>query len=72
MYVVNERPQLELCALLAIWILIANEMYELARNFKGLSQDGGWAKFYKNLPVFIFNKNLSNEPNFSRIHLSRQ
>jgi hypothetical protein len=40
--------------------------------FKGLSEDGGWADFLKNLCDTSFNKDLSNEPNFGRIHLAGQ
>jgi hypothetical protein len=39
--------------------------------FKGLSHDGGQADFSKK-PLRLFNKNLSNEPNFGRIHLAGQ
>jgi hypothetical protein len=49
-------------------------------RFKGLSQGGGGDflnKFYINLLLFslrasLFNKDLSNEPNFSGIHLAGQ
>jgi transcription initiation factor IIF auxiliary subunit len=37
--------------------------------FKWLSQDGGWADFSEKIRAFLLNKNLSNEPNFSLIHL---
>jgi len=42
------------------------------RDPKGLSQDGGWVDFHKNLCASLFNKYLSNEPNFSQIHLANQ
>ncbi len=37
-----------------------------------LSQDGGWTDFSENLRASLFNDDLSNEPNFSLIHLSGQ
>jgi hypothetical protein len=37
--------------------------------FKELSQDGGRADYTKHLRASLFNKGLSNEPNFGRIHL---
>jgi hypothetical protein len=40
--------------------------------FKGLSQDGGWADFSKNLPASLFNKSLSNGPIFGRLLLTGQ
>jgi hypothetical protein len=40
--------------------------------FKGLSEDGGGADFLKSLRDTSFNKDLSNEPNFGRIHLAEQ
>jgi hypothetical protein len=44
-----------------------------AVTFKGLSQDGGWADFYKKSPRLpLFNKGFSNEPNFVRINLAGQ
>ncbi len=39
--------------------------------FKGLSLDGGRADL-KSLYDASFNKDLSNEPNFDRIHLAGQ
>jgi len=42
------------------------------QDLKGLSQDGGWADFHKNLCASLFNKYLSNEPYFSQIHLANQ
>jgi hypothetical protein len=41
-------------------------------NFKGPSQDGGRADISKNLCASLFNKYLSNEPNFGRIQLAGQ
>ncbi len=38
-------------------------------NFKELSQDGGRVDFSTNLCSSLFNKYLSNEPNFSQISL---
>jgi hypothetical protein len=40
--------------------------------FKGLSQDGGRVDFYNNLGASLFNKCLSKEPNFARIHSAGQ
>jgi hypothetical protein len=62
----------EFMAALTIGILIANSCTRWRRIFIGLSQDGGWANFSKNLLASFFNKYLSNEPNFSRIHLAGQ
>jgi hypothetical protein len=40
---------------------------------EGLSEDGGWADFSQKLPsLSLFNDDLSNEPNFGRIHLAVQ
>jgi hypothetical protein len=52
---------------LAICFQIANSC-----SFKGLSQDGRGADFSENLRASLFNKDLSNEPNFRRIHLAGQ
>ncbi len=43
-------------------------------NLKGLSQDAGRVDFCKNLlaSLCMYNKGLSNEPNFGRIHLAGQ
>jgi hypothetical protein len=58
---------------LAIRFRIANSCTTWSEEiFKGLSQDGGRADFSKNLRASIFNKGLSNEPNFGRIHLAGQ
>ncbi len=57
---------------LAIRCLIANYCTRWRPNFKGLSQDGDGQIFSKNLRASIFNDDLSNEPNFGRIHLARQ
>ncbi len=43
-----------------------------SHTFKGLSLDGGRADFAKKLRNASFNKDLSNEPNFDRIHLAGQ
>jgi hypothetical protein len=40
------------------------------KNFKGLSQDKGWAKFAENLRTSTFNKDLSNDTSFSQINLA--
>jgi hypothetical protein len=40
--------------------------------FKGLSDDGGREDFSKSLRDTSFKKDLSNEPNFLRIHLAGQ
>ncbi len=44
---------------------------EALKYFEGLSEDGGQI-FLKTFHAFLFNEDLSNEPNFSRIHLARQ
>ncbi len=41
-------------------------------NFKGLSLDGVRADFSENLHASLFNDDISNEPNFGRIHLAGQ
>jgi hypothetical protein len=41
-------------------------------NFKGLSQNGERVDFSKNLRASLFNKGLSNVPNFGAIHLAGQ
>jgi hypothetical protein len=43
-----------------------------ALTLKGLSEDGGGRIFLKSLRDTSFNKDLSNEPNFGRIHLAGQ
>jgi hypothetical protein len=53
---------------LAIRYLISNYCIRWL-NFKGLSQDGRWADFYKSLCASIFNDDLSNEPDFGSISL---
>jgi hypothetical protein len=59
-------------AALAIRILIANSCARCRWILKGISQDGGRADFCKILRASLFNNDLSNEPNFSRIHLAGQ
>jgi hypothetical protein len=39
---------------------------------KGLSEDGGGRIFLKTFRASLFNEDLSNEPNFGRIHLAGQ
>jgi hypothetical protein len=48
------------------------QVYEVAGIFKGLSQGGIREEFSKNLRASLFNEDLSNEPNFGRIHLAGQ
>jgi hypothetical protein len=43
-----------------------------ALNLKRLSQDEGRTDFSKILRASLFNDDLSNEPNFSQIHLVGQ
>ncbi len=40
--------------------------------FKGLLEDGGTRIFLKTFRASLFNEDLSNEPNFGRIHLAGQ
>jgi hypothetical protein len=56
LYVVNKRPQIELCALLTIRIPIANSLTRWCCNFKGLSQNGGRADFIRNPRASLFNE----------------
>ncbi len=63
---------MRLTAHLAIKCLIANYCIRWRGIFKGLSHDGGQADFSKNRRASSFNKDLSNEPNFGRIHLAGQ
>ncbi len=41
---------------------------EVLWYFEGLSEDGGRADFLKTFRAYLFDEDLSNEPNFSRIH----
>ncbi len=45
---------------------------EALLNFKGLSEDGGRAKFAENLSASPLNKYLPNETTLSMIHLAGQ
>ncbi len=47
------------------------QLYEVARNLKGLSQVRGRADFLKNLRASLFHDDLSNGATFSKIHLAR-
>ncbi len=69
---IPNRSGVRLSAHLAIESLIANYCMSWRGIFKGLSQDGGWADFSKNLCDTSFYKDLSNEPNFGLIHLAGQ
>jgi hypothetical protein len=51
---------------------LAIEKKEALSYFKGLSLDGGRADFLKTCRDVSFNKDLSNEPTFGRIHLAGQ
>jgi hypothetical protein len=66
----RSRSGVRLTAQLAIRCLIANWRWHC--NFKGLSQDKGWADFSRNLQASLFNDDLSYEPNFGWIHLDGQ
>jgi hypothetical protein len=57
---------------LAIRFRIANSCTSCREIFTELSQDGERADFSKNLRASLFNKDLSNGPNFGRIHLAGQ
>jgi hypothetical protein len=70
----NQRRS-QRCALtahLAIECLIANCWIRWREIFKWLSQDGGRRIFLKIFHTSLFNEDLSNEPNFGRIHLAGQ
>jgi hypothetical protein len=62
------EPLSELCAPLAIRFQIANSCTRWRCNYKELSQHERRVDFSKNLNASFFNDNLSNEPNFGRIH----
>jgi hypothetical protein len=66
------RSGVRLSAHLAIESLIANYCMSWRGIFKGLSQDGGLADFFKNLRYTSLYKDISNEPNFGLIHLAGQ
>ncbi len=51
---------------------VANSFTRGRGIFKGLSQDGGWADFSKNLRASLLYKGLSKEPNLGWIHLAGQ
>ncbi len=57
---------------MAIRILIANSWTRWRGIFNGLSQDGGKMDLSKTLRNSFFNEYISNEPNFSQIHLPGQ
>ncbi len=57
---------------LGIHFQIANSSTRRRGIFKGLSQDGGRADFSTNLRASLCNKDLSNGPNFGRIHVAVQ
>jgi hypothetical protein len=73
LYDVKQKPQLELCASMAVRFLIANDCTRCPCNFKGLSQDGRRAKFAENILSSPYNADLSIDTNFfSLIHLEGQ
>ncbi len=72
LYDVKQKAQQELCVPLGIMNLIAKYCRRWHRIFKGLSQDGESAHISKSICASLFNKNLSNEPSFGRIHLVGQ
>ncbi len=51
---------------------IANSCTIWSYSFKGLSLQGGREDFSQNLGTSLFNGDLSDEPNFGRIHLAGQ
>jgi hypothetical protein len=60
-------------AALAIRFIIANSCTRWRGILKGShAQDGGRLDFVKNFLFSLYNKYLSNEPNFSLIHLAGQ
>ncbi len=61
-------------AKLVIRVLIANSCTRWRGIFKwpSQSQDRGRADFSRKILGSLFNKYLTNEPNFGRIHLARQ
>ncbi len=68
----RSRAGQHLTAHLAVKCLKANYCIRWRGLFKGLSRDGGRAEFSKRPPRFLFDDDLSNEPNFGRIHLAGQ
>ncbi len=63
------------CALLCNWQLgasLPNTVGDGALTLQGSHRMGDGPFFSKNLQASLFNDNLSNEPNFGRIHLAGQ
>jgi hypothetical protein len=52
--------------------LLYNCKLKNKENIEGLSEDRGLADFPKTFRASLFNEDLSNEPNFIRIHLAGQ
>ncbi len=57
---------------LAIHFWIANSLWGGAVAVKGSHKMDGYGDFSENLRASLFNKDLSDEPNFRRIHLAGQ
>jgi hypothetical protein len=72
LHVVKERPQRELCALLAIRFLIANNSRRWRGIFEEHSQDGGRPEVDENLHAVPLNDVLSVKTTVSQILLNKQ
>jgi hypothetical protein len=68
----RSQSRVRLTAHLAIECIMGNYCTGWRPCVKGLSLDGGGRIFLKNRCDISFNKDLSNEPNFNRIHLAGQ
>ncbi len=66
----NKKAVTELCTPLAIVSKYPIKKQGSALNSKELSKDRGRAEFY--LRTSLFNKYLSNDSNFRRVHLVEQ
>ena len=67
------HPSVRLTAHLAIECIMGNYCTRWRPCVKGLSLDGGGGRIFLESRRYVsFNKDLSNEPNFNRIHLAGQ
>ncbi len=67
---VDKRPLTDLCAPLGIRFRIANAVRDVAATLKGSHSMRDGRIFLKDFLTSLFNDDLSNKPNFGRIHLA--